>query len=135
MKVFILTALLILSTNTFGAAIEDCKVDNTVVQNVVVLNGTGISSIADIVNSNKSADVKNNLIKKILYIETVSNGAGSSVCELAVKKYNVTEEKCLKVMKSSDLIATILEESTPDETTTLECKIGVTAKLLMSFNM
>lgn len=135
MKVLTTMALLLLSLNAFSANIQDCQVDTTKVKGVVVLNESGNSKILEIKTSTNSEQGKKDLIKKILYIESVSIGDGKSFCELATKQYKVTEEKCLKVMKSSDLISSILEEYDESENIGLECVIGVNAKLLMQFNM
>ncbi|MBC7427348.1 MAG: hypothetical protein H7336_01970 [Bacteriovorax sp.] len=135
MKTLTAISLLALSLNAFSAVVQDCKVENNVVQNVVVLKPEGTAAIQKILDTKDSAEMKQNLIKRILYIETLSIGDGISVCELAVSKYKVSEEKCLKVMKSSDLMSAIMEESDPSETTSLECIIGVTAKLSMLFSM
>ncbi|MBC7712972.1 MAG: hypothetical protein H7177_06520 [Rhizobacter sp.] len=135
MKVLMTTAMLLLSVNAFSATIQDCIVEGKLVPNVVLLNSAGTEGIQKILDSKDSVEMKKNLIKRILYIETLSIGDGNSVCEIATKRYNVSEEKCLKVMKSSDLMSAILEESDPSEAPTLECKIGVTAMLSMQFNM
>ena len=135
MKVLTTMALLLLSLNAFSANIQDCQVDTTKVKDVVVLNEAGNSKILEIKTSTNSEQGKKDLIKKILYIESVSIGDGKSFCELATKEYKVTEAKCLKVMKSSDLISSILEEYDESENIGLECVIGVNAKLLMQFNM
>ena len=135
MKALTTMALLVLSLNAFSANIQDCQVDTTKVKDVVVLNETGNSKILEIKTSTNSEQGKKDLIKKILYIESISIGDGKGFCELATKQYKVTEEKCLKVMKSSDLISSILEEYDESENIGLECVIGVNAKLLMQFNM
>lgn len=128
--------LLLLSMNTVMAAeIKNCQVEGSLVKNVITLNEAGTQGIQKILDSSEPSEIKKDLIKRLLFIETVSIGDGNSVCELAVKNYDVKEEKCLRVMKSSDLMSTILEESDPSENISLECKIAVTAKLLMQFNM
>lgn len=135
MKVLTATALMIFSLNAFSASIQDCQVDSTKLKGIVVLNDVGNSKIQEIKNSNNSEQGKKELIKSILYIESLSIGDGKSFCDLASKEYKVTEEKCLKVMKSRDLISSILEEYDESENIKLECVIGVNAKLLMQFNM
>lgn len=135
MKILTTTTLMFFSLNAFSASIQDCQVDTTKVKGVVVLNEAGNSKIREIKTSTNSEQDKKDLIKKILYIESVSVGNGNSFCELATKEYKVTEEKCLKVMKSRDLISSILEEYDESEHIGLECVIGVNAKLLMQFNM
>lgn len=135
MKALTTTALMFLSLNAFSASIQECQVDSTKLKGIVVLNEAGNSKIEEIKKLNKSELEKKDLIKTILYIESVSIGDGKSFCELASKEYKVTEEKCLKVMKSRDLISSILEEYDESENIELECVIGVNAKLLMQFNM
>lgn len=134
MKILTVMALILLSMNIFAAEIENCKIDGTVVTNVVVLNNSGVESIQKILDSKKSEEEKRDLIKRVLYIETVSIADGKSICELATTTYNVSEEKCMSVMKSRDLMESILEDSS-DIQATLACKIGVTSKLQMQFNM
>ncbi len=134
MKTLTAMALLLLSLNLFAAEVVDCSIDGTIVKNVVVLNDAGNESIQKILGSKKSLEEKKDLIKRVLFIETVSIADGKSVCELSTKSYNVEEEKCLRVMKSRDLMSAILEDSSDIEAT-LACKIGVTAKLQMQFNM
>lgn len=134
MKTLSAIVLLFLSVNAFSAVIQDCQVEGAKVKGIVVLNEAGTNSIQKILDSKKSTAEKKAIIKKILYVETVSIGDGNSVCELAAKQYKVSEEKCLNVMKSSDVLSTILEEVDESEAT-LDCRIGITAKLLMEFNM
>ncbi|MBC7538752.1 MAG: hypothetical protein H7281_08025 [Bacteriovorax sp.] len=136
MKKMTAALLLLLSVNAFSAQIQNCKFEQgTNIRNVVILNDKGNSSIQKILSSSKSTDEKKDQIKRILFIESVSIGDGNSVCELASKQYKVTEEKCQKVMKSSDLLSLTLEETDESDNISLECKIGVNAKLLMQFNM
>lgn len=134
MKALSAIALLFLSVNAFSAQVQDCKIGDTILKNVVILNNEGAESIQKILDSSKSLEEKKDLIKRIIYIETLSIGDGKSVCELATKQYNVTEEKCMKVMKSKDLISVILEDAT-DIDLSLNCRIGAEAKIHMEFNM
>lgn len=136
MKKMTAAVLFLISANAFSAQIQNCTFEQgTIVRNVVLLNDTGNSGIQEILSSKKTDDEKKDQIKRIFYIETLSVGDGKSVCELATKQYNVTKEKCEKVMKSRDMLALTLEETDAADNISLECKIGVNAKLLMQFNM
>ncbi len=134
MKALAAIALLLLSLNALSAQVQDCKYGSTTLKNVVVLNDAGAESIQKILDTKKSLEEKKDLIKRVLYIETVSIGDGKSVCELATKQYNVSEEKCMRVMKSSDLLSVILEDAS-DIDLSLNCRIGAEAGIQMGFNM
>jgi hypothetical protein len=131
MKIFFILALMI-SFNSFAGELKTCKIQGQVFRNTVVPNDVAIKSITKILNSKETDLEKSNKIKSILFIEGVSVGDGKSLCDLAVANYNVTQEKCMDTLKSSELLHDILDQ---DLKGSLSCKIGLSAKLLMSFKM
>jgi hypothetical protein len=124
---------MVLATNAFSAQVKNCKVEGTLVKNVVTLSDEGNKVVANILLSEKSNEEKKKLIKSALFVESVNIGDGNSVCDIAKKQYNVTEEKCSSVMRSRDLLELIVDDQSTD--VALDCKIGVNAKLLMQFKM
>ena len=85
--------------------------------------------------SNKSSEEKAASIKSLLYIEGISLGDGSSLCEVAVLEYGVTEEKCMKVLRTNDVISQIMSDYSDIRNLTLECQIGLEIGVQLGFKM
>lgn len=98
------------------------------VSNVVVLNEKVLEEIQSILNSSKTLSLKTQEIKKSL-------AGDAELCAIAPAIYNVSLEKCLRTLHSNDIVAAIYDDSIDVKDIPLACKIGVTAKLLMQFNM
>lgn len=137
MKTLIFAFSILISTAAMSAQIKNCRVENKEIKNIVVLNDINVNAISNILNSSDSASDKSSAIKGVLLTEATSIGLGNSFCELASKSYKIkgnAKDKCYKTLKSSDLIHEILDVET-EKMTSLNCKIGITAKLLMEFDL
>lgn len=135
MKAFILVAATLASFNSFGASIKDCDIAGRTMNNVIVPSAVGTKSIKKILNSQKTEEQKTELVKKVLYVEGVSIGDGKSICDLAQSTYSTSEETCMDVLDSDDLLVSIMENYEEAEFGELDCVIGVSAKLFMQFKM
>ncbi len=134
MKKLISIFALLLSVNSMAAEIKNCKLEGRTLSNIVVPSTQAVESINSVLLSRTTVAKQREQIKSILYIEGVSIGDGKSLCDLAKKTYKVNNE-CEKVLASRDLIDLIIEDSSDIEDLTLECKVGINAKLLMEFKM
>lgn len=134
MKKVLLALGLILSMNTFSAELVTCKIEGTTQKNVIVPDREVINSIINVLNSSKNEIEKIKTIKSALYIDAISIGDGKSFCDLASKNYSVDQEKCVKLLKSTDFANQILIENelNPNK---LACMIGMNAKVILGFKM
>lgn len=133
MKTIITCLVLLMSVSAMSAEIVDCQIDGVTVKNVVVPSAQATSSIQAVLDSDKEMAVKKQTIRSLIFIDSVSIGDGDSLCELATTQYKVTNEKCSKVVGSRDLAESVIDSDDLDAT--LECKIGVSAQMLMQFNL
>ncbi len=137
MKTLIMAISILFSTAAFSAQIKNCRVENKEVKNIVVLNDINVSAISDILKSSDNANDKSNAIRGVLLTEATSIGLGNSFCELASKAYQIrgnVKDRCYKTLKSRDLIHEILDIET-EKMTSLNCKIGIMAKILMELDL
>jgi len=133
MKTVLASLVLLLSASAMSAEIIDCQIDGVVVKNVVVPSAQATSSIQSVLDSDKELAVKKQTIRSLIFIESASIGDGDSLCDLATKQYKVSSEKCSKVTGSRDLAESVIDSDDLDAS--LECKIGVSAQMLMQFNL
>ncbi len=134
MKNLISLFAVLLSVNTMAAEVKNCKLEGSTLSNIVVPSKQATDSINSVLLSRTTIAKQREQIKSILYIEGISIGDDKSLCDLAKKTYKVNNE-CGKVLASRDLIDLIMEDSSDIQDLTLDCKVGINAKLLMEFKM
>lgn len=125
----------LLSLQAFSAETKTCSYKNKKIDGVVVPGKVATESIQKVLSSNKSSEEKAASIKSLLYIEGISLGDGSSLCEVAVLEYGVTEEKCMKVLRTNDVISQIMSDYSDIRNLTLECQIGLEIGVQLGFKM
>lgn len=135
MKIAALILLSVLSSQSFSAEIKSCSLNGTVLKNIVVPNKATSKSIEGIILSNKTKAEKLSLIKSLLYIEGVSIGDGKSFCELSLKAYNTSEEKCMRVLRTDDVLNQFLVDNSDMKDLTVECLIGIELGMQLGFKM
>lgn len=135
MKKSAIVFLTLMSLQAFGAEIKTCSYNNKKIEGVVVPGKVATESIQKVLSSNKSSEEKAASIKSLLYIEGISLGDGSSLCEVAVLEYGVTEEKCMKVLRTNDVISQIMSDYSDVRNLTLECQIGLEIGVQLGFKM
>ncbi len=135
MKLILFLVLSILTTKTFSAEIKTCKINYIVVKNVVVPSAKTTISIANEISSTKTDEAKIDAIKRILYIEGVSIGDEKSYCDLAIKTYKVDSEKCLRALRTDDIIEQFLVKNSDAKNLSLQCQIGLEFKVQLDFKM
>lgn len=135
MKKSVIVFMALLSLQTFGAEIKTCFYNNKKIEGVVVPGQVSTESIQKVLSSSKTNAEKAASIKSLLYIEGISLGDGSSLCEVAVLEYAVTEEKCMKVLRTNDVISQIMSDYSDVRNLTLECQIGLEIGVQLGFKM
>ncbi len=127
-----LLAIIVLSAtfNTFAAE-KVCSVEGNKIK-VTVPSKVAVTSINKVLNSTISEQEKVKSIKSLLYIDGISIGDSKSFCDQIVAKKLADQEKCLDALTSSEVIHDILDTTTG---VSLDCRIGITAHLLLNFNM
>ena len=121
---------LITSLSVSAASLEYCSYGGKTMQVVIPSSKTG-KALDKILKSKKTTPEKVSAISSILAVEAISNERGESFCEMSVKKYkNVTVEKCLNALTTSDMGENMVDEYDLHEIST-RCKVGVNAMLFM----
>jgi hypothetical protein len=133
MKILICLLAMSFSLNSFSAEVKNCLIQGKKINNIIVPSNTTIKSIDLVLKSDKSRAEKEKSILANLYVEAVSIGDGKSMCDLATKKYNISQEKCEAVLTTTDTIHDLFSADFKNVST--ECNIGVSAHFFFGFKM
>lgn len=135
MKKFITAFLLVSFNSVMAAEVQDCVINGHTLKNIAVPGPIVTLSIDDVLKSNKDDASKVKEIRNLMKLAVTNSSHAPGLCKLATSLYkNVAEEKCVKAATSRDLAENLIDEADMLDVS-LECKIGVNAKLLMEFSM
>jgi len=135
MKIAMLVLLSTFSFQIFSAEIKSCSMNGNILKNVVVPSKATSKSIEGIILSSKSREEKISSMKNLLYVDGLSVGDGKSFCELSLKAYNANEEKCLRVLRTDDVLNQLLVDNSDVKDLTIECLIGLELGVQLGFRM
>lgn len=134
-KMVMIIGLFLFSLNAFSSDVVSCKAYGKTIHNVIVPSQITVDSIDKAIKSNRTEEEKVSTISSLLYIDAVSLGEGDSFCELAFNNQNVSMEKCLKAMRTKDIIKQIIKNADEQEVENLACRIGLEIGVQLGFRM
>jgi hypothetical protein len=134
-KITLLFCLSLLSLSAFSSEVVSCKAYGRTFSNVIVPSEITVESIDKAIKSNKTNEEKIRIISSLLYIDAVSLGDGDSFCELAFNNQGIPMAKCLKAMKTEDIIQQIIKDANEPEVENLKCRIGLELAVQLGFKM